>query len=165
MSAYLCDNEIFRQLAAWLCATDRSTLDWLARMTECPGGDWKEQNEVATHIANILKKENARSLEYRYADAVETWHDLHDLVTPITLGEVTRMETADIGRIAAIADNYEYQACECPDFHESLAWQILGWIRKHALTRLPGHGEHKWGEPIEFTEPAPQVVSLMSMLR
>ena len=166
MSAWLCSDEHHKQLACWLCNDDRSGLEWLARMTEYQSSDrWMEANDLATHIANILKKENARSLSARYDErADEYWNDKDDAIPPITLGEVHRMQQCDLGRIAKATDCYEYQACESDDFHETMAWHILGYIRKEALKRLPGYEKANWGKPVEFTEPAPEIYSLTKAL-
>lgn len=163
MSAYLCENEHFVQLAAWLCNDDYSGLGWLARQTSYHA-DHIHADEIATHVANILKKENARSLCARYDDrADEYWNDKDDAIPPITLGEVTRMQGCDLGKIAKATDCYEYQACETDDFRESVAWRILGIIRKEIGTRQRGYEEANWGIPVEFTEPAPEIYSISKM--
>jgi len=173
MSAYLCENEHFVQLAAWLCNDDRSGLDWLMRRSamEAPrdGAGYTrnaDAEEIATHIANVLKKENARSLSARYDDRAEGyWSDKDDAIPPVTLGEVTRMQICDLGKIAKATDCYEYQACESDDFEQSVAYRVCMIIRKEIGKRCQGYAEANWGIPVEFTEPAPEIYSLSAMMR
>ena len=166
MSAFLCSDQHITQLACWLCNDDRSGLDWLARQSGYHDkGGFMESNELATHVASVLKKENARSLSARYDDrADEYWDDKDDAIPPITLGEVDRMQICDLGKIAKAADCYEYQACESDDFRDTMAWRILGIIRKEIGSRLPGYSEANWGTPVEFTEPAPEIYSITAMM-
>lgn len=161
MSAYMCTDEHFKQLAAWLCNDDRSSLDWLARMTDYPNAGYMGAEDLATHLANILKRENARSLAARYPHDHEDMHDEKPLT--VTLGEVTRMASVDLSRIHSATRCLEYQSCETQDWPQSKACWICQQIYKEIGARLPGEGP--WGQPVEFAEPAPKVVSLMSLVR
>jgi len=165
MSAYLCEDEHFRQLAAWLSNDDRSGLDWLARRVNYRTGTI-EQGELATHIARILKDENIRSLGARYGEGdTDGANDFEaKFIKPITLGEVLQMQNVDKGKIHMATRCYSYQACEADDWETTLAYWITTRIYYEIGARLPGGGEAGWGAPVEFTKPAPEVFSLTSLM-
>src|SRR3990167_7985612 len=168
MSAFMCHDEHFRQLAGWLCNDDRSSLDWLARHVEFrPESGYIEANELATHIARTLKATNVKSLHSRYSDPDDMIGNEFEakFLKPISLGELDRMGRIDLGKIAKATRCYEYQACESDDWEQTPAYRICQLIHKTIGERLPGFESAEWGTTAEFTEPAPEVVSLMSLCR
>ena len=42
----------------------------------------------------------------------------------------------------------EYQSCERPDWHGSVAEQLIGIIRRRAIAALPGYEDAPWGIPV-----------------
>jgi len=171
MSAFMCDDEHFRQLAGWLASGDRNHIEWLARRAgyvppEDSGG-YIEATELATHIARVLKRENVRSLGERYCEetAEEMTGNVFEskFLKPITLGELQRMARIDAGRITKATKCYEYQACESADWEQTKAHEICNLIYREVGTRLPGYEGAPWGTPEEFTEPAPVMFSLSDL--
>ena len=82
----------------------------------------------AQKAADMLKAENIRSVNYRYND--------DEPVTPADM-----KECADNTNRAALLDmcsEYDYQSCECSDYPESAAGQLLERIRSNAVAYVPG---------------------------
>lgn len=164
MSAFLCDDEHLKQLAAWLCCGNHDHINRLAEHVGYkyadwpkPGPDFVEADNLASFIATVLLRENERSLAAQYGD------EMRGAKLTVTLGEVLRMERAELAAIAKAAACYEYQACESSDYDSTLAARIVAAIRARILTKLPGYEAANWGKPCVFERAAPEVVSLMSL--
>ena len=162
MSAYLVEDEHVKQLAAYLCNDDQSSLNHLV---EWHGYGFKgdglpaERDKLATHYANILLAENYRSLRARYGDA-----EIPHKVT-VTLGEVLRTDLIPAVNILHSLACFEYQACESDDWDTTDAYKICDQVRREAIKRLPGYDDAPWGQPFEFGKPAAEVISISSMMR
>lgn len=162
MSAFLCSDDHFRQLAAWLCGSDQSTLKHIAhRINQLGSGfDYVQADELASVVANILKAENVRSLAARYGDDDETG----DEPLQVSLGLIEQMRTVEPGRIAKSLYCYDYQACETANYETTVAKRIVSLIERELVERLPGYSDGNWGKPAELGR-EPEIVSLMSLAR
>ena len=97
----------------------------------------------ATEIGRILLDENERSVRHRYPGC-----DPDEL--PGTIGQNAACykfrRWPALVPLAALSilkacDGLEYQCCETDDYEQSLAANIVGAIRKFAISRLPGYSE------------------------
>ncbi len=161
MSAYLVEDEHVKQLAAYLCNDDQSSLNHLAEWHGCGfKGDGLpvERDKLATHYANVLLRENYRSLRARYDDA-EIPHRVK-----VTLGEVTRSSLIPAVNVLHSLACFEYQACESDDWESTDAYKLCEEIKRKAIRRLPGYDDAPWGAPFKFKQPAAEVISLSSMM-
>ena len=163
MSAYLVEDEHVKQLAAFICCDDRSRIEHLAAYHGCgfrydSSKGFIQPEDLATHFANILLRENYRSLRARYDDA-EIPHRVK-----VTLGEVMRATQIPAVNVLHSVACFEYQACESDDWDQTDAYKICEQIRREAIRRLPGYDDAPWGAPFEFEQPAAEVISLSSMM-
>lgn len=55
---------------------------------------------------------------------------------------------------------FDYQACETPDWRQSLAWQICDAIRDAAIRALPGYSSGPWEVRRPSPSPAPAPVAV-----
>ncbi len=158
MSAFLCTDEHFKQLAAWFCNDDRSSLEFYARRFGYQYSGILQPDGLASFLATLLLRENERSLSACYGD------DPTDRELTVTLGEVDRMAGCDLAAIAKAIDCYEYQACESEGYDQTDAAAVCAYMRKEIGRRLPGYESAEWGQPCEFQEPARNIISLSSMI-
>jgi hypothetical protein len=117
-----------------------------------PGGTRVDITTMtASEIGAILLTENERSVRYRYSD-IKSPGDL-----PGTIGENAAnyrfRNFGDILRLPAATKCawilnacrcFEYQACETPDYRESLAHRIIQAIQAEAIRSLPGIDNAPW---------------------
>jgi hypothetical protein len=90
-------------------------------------------NESET--GQILLNENYRSVNFRYKER----KDVPEYVFP-RIHESLRSPV----EILAACDCYDYQACETPDYHDSVAAKIIQTIRKSAIRCLDGYEDAAW---------------------
>lgn len=95
--------------------------------------------------AEILLKENVRSVNERYPDTLNR-PDLapgpvDEVGQPITFRPVRNHTAVQILKACAC---YDYQACETDDYYTTEAAHLIGQIRKKAIGELPGYEEAKW---------------------
>lgn len=88
-------------------------------------------NEFKQKLADMLKKANIRSVNYRYNERTR--------ITPCDLNEVEVLDWKDVAMLAASLD---YQSCERPDWKNSKARLALLEIRADAAHKLSEGG--KW---------------------
>lgn len=91
----------------------------------------------APKVAAILKAENIRSVNAKYAENEN----------PAYVFEYDpKAKNRPVGNIIGALDCYEYQACETDDWHTSLAHEIIGGLRKHLLKVIAeAEGTYTWG--------------------
>lgn len=88
-------------------------------------------------VARLLAEENRLSMTYRYPDVTGTDEDRHMLATGRD-----RLDTDGMAyfnhfqnwQVASVADGYEFQSCERPDYEDSPAHELLTWLR-HGMLR------------------------------
>lgn len=162
MSAYLCEDEHIKQLAAWLVSRNQgnSDRDWLARRV---GYNMPRITlpDVAGHIATLMLRENEKSLAARYGQ------DISERRISVTLGEILAIQShakGSEGRIAHATRCYMYQACEHEGWQGSDAQWCCNQILREAAECLPGYG-NSWGIPFPGAfDGAPEVISISDMM-
>ena len=87
-------------------------------------------------LGQILETENLRSVNFRYqtADAIEVPYEYK---TP-------RGQHTPIQLIKAI-HCYEYQACECNDWKDTVAYAFCHTLEQKLIQQLPGYDAAPWG--------------------
>lgn len=122
MSAYIVDPKVIARLAVYRC-TDRYNVP--------------QYDKAAAHtFADILIKENIKSIAYRYPDtegkeiesffANATEESYRAAVREHLDSAHVQMPT--MKQVAKDAPEYDYQACEHPDYEKSLAHETIQWI-------------------------------------
>jgi len=100
------------------------------RVFERDGGHVIAGNEQET--AEILLAANVASVNYRY--------DENEPVPPIEF-HFERPDERTAIEIIKACDCFDYQACERPDYRQSLAATIVEAIRENAIRAVPGYDE------------------------
>lgn len=136
MSAYIVQPEHIGALAAY--AANKSAVY-----------DWRDSNPLFTckNIARHLARANIASIEARYGKGeaddfcggpsaefvseCEQWAEKYYFQPP-------GLNALDYWNMAGCLD---YQACEVPDWNDSLACRQLNWIKSSAVRSLPGFDE------------------------
>jgi hypothetical protein len=158
MSAFICDPDHIKALAAYAAGNNRSygrrmRTKYLRKGSAPEGLDDQPPEIIATWIADVLYQENIRSVRARYPD--DTWDSLPGLVTrPIHIIVTERDLYSPFYPKCAIdilkmCDCLNYQSCETEDWYDTLAYEILNDIRYIAISELPGYDEAPW----EFSLP------------
>lgn len=86
--------------------------------------------------ANILMRENVRSVNHRYQDK------------DVFQGNVVLDRTAKalpILNVLKLIDYLQYQSCECDDYKKSEAYKLLCNYRELLIPKLDGWQEAPWG--------------------
>jgi len=99
-------------------------------------GDYLNFNnsEHLARAAEILWRENHRSVNYRYDESNE----------PAPYAFKPGLYTRQPVDILKACDCYDYQACETPDYYETDAARIITALRKRATRNLPGYDKAAW---------------------
>ena len=106
-----------------------------------PGEDnYSDITEIDTlkRIGQVLIDQNYRSYNTRYDELEQpnifeiTGQDL------MYMSRLTPVET-----LKALA-SYDYQSCETPDWQQTDAYKLVGFIRYCAISALPGYNDAKW---------------------
>lgn len=148
MTAFMCSDAHFDTLATY---ASQARLDLRlkvgtpaeARCAEMFGGkrptfmehvsDYRvaPMHERPDMIGAVLRDENARSVEYRYEDC-KTSNDMG------TKDYYRFRERAPKGpkQILQAVRCLDYQSCETPDWHDTLAFAILAAIKESAIADL-----------------------------
>ncbi len=110
--------------------------------------DGKGRLDLANQYAEILYRENIRSVGARYpGDTIESMPGL--TLKPITVNitptdtQAPRLALSPVA-ILKLCDGLEYQSCETEDYRQTVAFKLLDSIRCHAICELPGYDEAKW---------------------
>lgn len=96
-----------------------------------PGAGVMHQQE-----ANILMKENVRSVNHRY-------NDMQEFVGNVQLDRFAK--PLPVINVLKLIDNLQYQSCECDDFHKSQAFKLINEYRYSLINRLDGYSDAPWG--------------------
>lgn len=168
MSAYLCNPEHIAALAAFAARGRRGGGDEaVIHEWDTRAGNFANAASVAAGLAEA----NIRSVAYRYPndkDGERPGPSMKDAdytafcakVAQRYAGRPPALRPVDILSLCA---GYEYQACEDPNWRESLAARQMEWIRNKATRALPGYDDAPWsfndrtiyeGPDALWTEPA-----------
>ncbi|WP_010323634.1 hypothetical protein [Marinobacterium stanieri] len=80
----------------------------------------------AQSTADTLKAENVRSVNFRYSE--------NEPAAAVSLATVEA--EPDRGRLLSLLDEYEYQACECEDYRDSVAAGVVAALRSAAVAYI-----------------------------
>ena len=127
MSAFLCSDTHFNVLVSYFISQNgRESGLWL----EVNGEYMYLNKENAGAVANILWRENVRSLEGRYGDTPADFSDYEfNYLSSVK-------QSYSIPEIAGAIDCLEYQSCEQEDYYTTKAYSILCLMRKYLLREL-----------------------------
>lgn len=115
MSAYICSDRHIASIALWAAMDSAGKLK-----------GWKD---MAQEIANELKRENIKSVNYRYKEA--------------TRFKKCNIDQADVlppEDVVALCDCLDYQSCEHPDYKPGM----LSVIRASAFRASGGRKSDLW---------------------
>tara|TARA_R100001126_G_C4859165_1_gene166346 strand:+ start:384 stop:875 length:492 start_codon:yes stop_codon:yes gene_type:complete len=157
-------------MSAWLCPPEH-----IAEIVK-HSGPVKGRNPYNGHrydldrqdLAELLARENVRSLQYRYP---ESWEDFFfpqegsskyktkahikinryiEACRRVSMGLPTLSKKDAIG----LSHSYEYQACECEDFYSSNAYFINSMIREDLYRSVvfPNDDRMLWDYPYDSEE-------------
>ena len=135
MSAFVVDQEHIDELIS--AAID---LEIRARLATDRG--YRQVNhENASAFGRMLWAENVRSVvdRYRLSGTVET----AEYEAAVEAYRFARRPVSP-GRAAKRLACFEYQACECEDWEESLAYDFGSRMARALITKLPGYAEAPW---------------------
>lgn len=139
MSAFLLNEDKIGMLAA--AAYDYGSLQY-ARTYEI-----KEQLNTVEKVAEILARENLRSLASRYGDDdddpeyIAKCQSFARGILDQRLHDLPEVTTGDIGRLASC---YEYQSCESSDYYESTAALVITQLRGGLISNLNSYNDSSW---------------------
>ena len=100
-------------------------------------------------MARLLAVENTHSVEYRYPDlagkaATEFLDSSTDAYISSCEDEAVRADKLyDISTLK-LAQFYDYQSCEHPEWEERSAYKHILSITQEIISRLPGYEEADW---------------------
>lgn len=106
------------------------------------GGDSVE----AARVANVLAKENARSVDHRYPDGANG-PAAYDAFEPRDMVRVT----CDPAQVVRACDCYRYQACETDDYESTEAAAFVRAVRGAAVDRLVENDAARRGVKLAWT--------------
>lgn len=109
MSAYICSDRHIASIALW-AAMDSS-------------------GKLAQEIADALKRENIKSVNYRYNEK-----------TRFKKCDLSKAEVLQPEDVVSLCDCLDYQSCEHPDYKPGM----LAVIRASALRASGGHKSELW---------------------
>jgi hypothetical protein len=153
MSAFICDPKHFAVLGHFAAqrqfgGTHNVYQPQVARLLEAPTlVTGLDDQTYADLIANVLYKENIRSVLHRYQnDDLDSAPGPIDKPMSIKTGDWSPLKLCVKPiEILKACDCLEYQSCETDDYYETPAYEILNMIRKAAIQALPGYDEAPWG--------------------
>ena len=133
MSAYIVSDKTINVIIDWVAT--HSQFDSHLYLSRDEVFNLRDRRDLQ-RLAEILKAENQRSVNYRYGEDLPV-----DSIT-FQRSPFRRMTAVEILKLC---DCYSYQACECEDWPETRACRILDRIRDRAIYQLPGYDEAPWG--------------------
>lgn len=158
MSAYICNPNHHKALAIWAVAWQHGQ----RRANPCYLKHRHEQfarlehittdRELATAYANILYRENIRSVACRYPD--DGWTDLPGPIEKpenITIAHRDMLSGQYLGlkavEILKLVNGLSYQSCETDNWEQTAAYHLLEAIKGAAIRTLPGYDDAPWEFP------------------
>jgi hypothetical protein len=86
-------------------------------------------------VGAVLVEQNYKSYNIRYPESLAIIPEYH--FTPVN-------QQHSLVQILKACDCYDYQACEDPEYDDSLATDVIFKIRKKAIKLLPGYDDAEW---------------------
>jgi hypothetical protein len=154
MSAWVCDVELFRRLAGFAAFVqpsrsspnvDNDVIKGLANVA----GMSSAPLELAKRYANILYRENLRSVAERYPNC-KTVSDLpggscRPAFIPVHVSDLKDATADTVVQLLKDCDCLEYQSCETSDYKSTPAYALLSRIRCELIPCIAGYEEAPWG--------------------
>lgn len=152
MSAFICNPDHIKAIAIFAAAGHDSPVSdsWLRHMMVRAGAPGAQQwtGGKAEIIANILYRENVKSVAYRYSEPEFSPGLPGPCDRParidVTAGNLMYQRVRNPIHILKMCQCLEYQSCEHPDYRISLAYQLLQAIVSGAISKLPGYDDAPW---------------------
>ena len=97
---------------------------------------------VCNWMAEILKKENLKSLNSRYGDEIPEVifeNSIKKIIDPL--------KTLSISQLLKMCDCLKYQSCESQGYNKSFACHLLNRIRESITKENPEYDDALWGIP------------------
>jgi hypothetical protein len=137
MSAYICDNKTISAIVEGVLNYGGRDYEFKAEGYKPATGWLIDLNEQRKAIGQALLEQNYRSVNYCY--------DENEPTPKFTFEEVKINPSIVVGCIR----NYEYQACETPDYYETELHKSLERLKTCILYRVceQHYGEMPWGYP------------------
>ena len=115
-----------------------------------PDAVWYARSYLETDrdgTGQLLIDENVRSVRYRYPDSGEDlpgplFH--YWAADPYTYTRPARRPNVVEG--LKLCDGFSYQACECPDYRDTRAGELVERIRSALIHCLPGYDAAPWAD-------------------
>lgn len=135
MSAFVVDQEHIDELVS--AAIGLEIRACLATDRGCQ----QVNHENASDFGRMLWAENVRSVIHRYRLC-----DTEEATEYEAAVEAYRFTWRPVspGRAAKRLACFEYQACECDDWKESLAYDFGSQMARALIAKLPGYAEAPW---------------------
>jgi hypothetical protein len=167
MSAYMVDKEhviymIQAAISRRLAEYDGGAIRWYHN------GQSYELRCTATayeraSVANMLWRENLRSINHRYPDTVENQKNAPGKVSDAEEGYAVRphdfqnihgahFHNFDPVQVIKAIHCYEYQSCEHPGWKDSQARAFVDALESKAVQALPGYEDAAWGAPTRVNQ-------------
>ncbi|MGF6227973.1 hypothetical protein QFZ27_001928 [Inquilinus ginsengisoli] len=135
MSAFVVDQEHIDELVS--AAID---LEIRARLATDRSRQ-QVNHENAGDFGRMLWAENVRSVIHRYRlSGTEEAAEYESAVEAYRFA----WRTVPLGRAAKRLACFEYQACECDDWEESLAYDFGSQMTRALIAKFPGYAEAPW---------------------
>ncbi|MBD2745921.1 hypothetical protein IC232_04330 [Microvirga sp. BT688] len=142
MSAYFVDKLHIDVLVS-------GAIDFACAARLSKGGDLiVALQENGTELGKMLWAENARSVNYLDALVYQRTNSALNEIVGFYGFEYRRNLCPTV--IAKALTSYEHQACECPDFENTLAYDFASRLSRCLTKKLPGWDKAPWG--IDFPE-------------
>lgn len=168
MSAYVVNTDHIDLLVSAMLDTQHTFTAYNVDSAGEVLGRFAVDHTTADEAGRMLYQTNVDSVQYRYP--ADTFDELPGLIDKPAVEDYRFRRVlvfgADLPAVAILQaiDGYEYQSCEHPGWHLSMAKAMTDLLRRKLVTMLPGYSTHNtW----EYDRPAdaPQVVSLMDLAR
>lgn len=145
MSAFLCSHNHFKILAMFAVTDGNYGLRVDPRQlpdaeSKAMYYEYPEPEKIATHYANILYKENFRSIKHRYPSST-----IEESEIKVTARDISNNKGIDAVSILKQCNCLIYQSCETDDYYGTLAHKLTQLIKEAAIGLLPGYESAPWG--------------------
>jgi hypothetical protein len=135
MSAFVVDQQHIDEMVS-------AAIDLETRARLVPDRGYRQVNhENANDLGRMLWAENVRSVIYRYR--LPGTEEAAEYESAVEAYRFT-WRPVSAGRAAKRLACFEYQACECEDWQESLAYDFGSQMARALITKLPGYAEAPW---------------------
>lgn len=149
MSAFIVDKDhiIYLVSAALNYASSwHGSFSWYhnGQRGEIRSGDY----ERAADAANMLWRENIRSVSHRYPnESSATLPGPRGETFEITARDIPHFVRVESVQVLKSCSCFEYQSCEHDEWEKSEVFAFIQSLKDSAINALPGYDKAKWGAP------------------